>query len=1171
MKKKIISMLLAITVVISELPMYNALAAEQSEYVVTAAEIEADDAPAAEETDQVQSTMSEDIPAAEETVPPQAPETELESIAEETDQVQSTMSEDISVAEETVPPQTIESEMVTTNEKQRNSYSQVSDYGELELSEDGKMAGSNGILYDDVVYLSAKTVLAMDEETQKVYYNICDEIASCKESGFEIQDAVIAVDGEGTIHYSSSVPMIVLDKIQADMAKGISEKLDLSTEIKETNEPESKQPETKESEIEKLKIEESTIKESEIEESEIEESEIEESGIEESKIKESETEESEEESTEIKESQTEEESAETEESESEIEKSEESESESLSEEHSSTEETLPEESEIEESQLEESSIEESEIEESSIEETTMESEAQEETTIEEASELETLSEEESIVEETKMLLTDEALETDGDALTLTEENMDCIPDLEEETFDAVESIKVKNIIDLGYGVSGNTAQISSILPTEGYFYNQLTAAQKKYYNAAKARFLSGNNSFSYVGPYQNFNWELVCHAVSALVLTYPDKMDWAAKPGNIHRRFTYTRGSSTANMVFTLDKSKYYSGSLNSKAKTQIQTLANAAQQYAVEQYPQAPVYGIITYFDDWICANNYYNYTGTETITNKTPDKTRKIYYYCHSAYGILLNGYGVCESYAKAMSRLLDAIGIPNTYVVGVAGGGHAWNYVQMPDGNWYMVDSTWNDNGLSTKEYLLVPDDGRHIPTGTGWTNEKTKFKFPTLAAVRYEPNLETIAFTKQSIDLKPKETIDLMLNDGDFVKNAPKTWTSSNSKVAKVSSKGKLTAVAPGTATITLAAAGMTTTCEVSVDQVKSLVSANTNKTSDTISFGMINGQKADAKTVVLNVNMGNSPHTAEWMRNNQALEAPKITYTNKKVNVAQASVEEIRGNQMILHIQPMTVGTTTVKVAFAGKTASIKVAVGNAISPDWFEIAKFENNATPYTGKAIRPRVTKTTKEKITYKVTYLNNKNAGTAAVKITGTGKYGGEIVYPFEITPIDISNADFSKALKAKVYNGGVCAPATTVKLGKKTLKANTDYTILYDGEELEVVPAKSSYTISIKGKGNYTGIVSKTQNYTVNKNTIAKVTAACSSVKYTGAKLNPVTVKIGKNVLPKTDYQIIYHQGSKNGAVVPYPLAKGKYTAVITVTGDNVISTAKKTEIAKSFTVK
>ena len=67
--------------------------------------------------------------------------------------------------------------------------------------------------------------------------------------------------------------------------------------------------------------------------------------------------------------------------------------------------------------------------------------------------------------------------------------------------------------------------------------------------------------------------------------------------------------------------------------------------------------------------------------------------------------------------------------------------------------------------------------------------------------------------------------------------------------------------------------------------------------------------------------------------------------------------------MILHIQPMTVGTTTVKVAFAGKTASIKVAVGNAISPDWFEIAKFENNATPYTGKAIRPTVTKKTKRK----------------------------------------------------------------------------------------------------------------------------------------------------------------------------------------------------------------
>ena len=51
--------------------------------------------------------------------------------------------------------------------------------------------------------------------------------------------------------------------------------------------------------------------------------------------------------------------------------------------------------------------------------------------------------------------------------------------------------------------------------------------------------------------------------------------------------------------------------------------------------------------------------------------------YFYCHSCYGILLKGYGVCQSYALAMTRLLDAAGIRNMYVVGTGnGGGHAWN---------------------------------------------------------------------------------------------------------------------------------------------------------------------------------------------------------------------------------------------------------------------------------------------------------------------------------------------------------------------------------------------------------------------------------------------------------------------------------------------------------------
>lgn len=201
----------------------------------------------------------------------------------------------------------------------------------------------------------------------------------------------------------------------------------------------------------------------------------------------------------------------------------------------------------------------------------------------------------------------------------------------------------------------------------------------------------------------------------------------------------------------------------------------------------------------------------------------------------------------------------------------------------------------------------------------------------------------------------------------------------------------------------------------------------------------------------------------------------------------------------------------------------------------------------------------------------------------IRGTGKYGGTLEYPFTITPVDITGADFSKALSSKVYNGGSNPPKTTVKLGKKTLKAGTDYEILYGGKTEEEVKAANagvipvgSYTITVRGKGNYTGTVGTSQTYQVTSNTIAKVTVSgSSSVKYTGIRVNPYTVKIGKNKLPASDYTLTWYSGqgkSKSSTSMKNaPTAKGKYTAVITVKGGNLTTTAKKTEIVKKLTIK
>lgn len=82
----------------------------------------------------------------------------------------------------------------------------------------------------------------------------------------------------------------------------------------------------------------------------------------------------------------------------------------------------------------------------------------------------------------------------------------------------------------------------------------------------------------------------------------------------------------------------------------------------------------------------------------------------WAHTIEGVFSGEHNsaVCEGYAKAFQLLLSAAGIESVYVVGDASGtGHAWNQVKI-DGQWYNVDSTWNDTGnAGSHKYFNVPD--------------------------------------------------------------------------------------------------------------------------------------------------------------------------------------------------------------------------------------------------------------------------------------------------------------------------------------------------------------------------------------------------------------------------------------------------------------------------------
>ena len=67
----------------------------------------------------------------------------------------------------------------------------------------------------------------------------------------------------------------------------------------------------------------------------------------------------------------------------------------------------------------------------------------------------------------------------------------------------------------------------------------------------------------------------------------------------------------------------------------------------------------------------------------------------WAHNILGVFEKQSGVCEAYARTFQLLLNRMDVENIFVTGESSGeNHAWNLVQMDDGNWYWFDLTWND---------------------------------------------------------------------------------------------------------------------------------------------------------------------------------------------------------------------------------------------------------------------------------------------------------------------------------------------------------------------------------------------------------------------------------------------------------------------------------------------
>ena len=84
----------------------------------------------------------------------------------------------------------------------------------------------------------------------------------------------------------------------------------------------------------------------------------------------------------------------------------------------------------------------------------------------------------------------------------------------------------------------------------------------------------------------------------------------------------------------------------------------------------------------DYIINNTEYDKLKSENIKDDT--------YKSNTAYGVLMQGYGICSGYADTMAIFLDKFGIKNYKI---SNDTHIWNLVFI-NGVWTHLDATWDD---------------------------------------------------------------------------------------------------------------------------------------------------------------------------------------------------------------------------------------------------------------------------------------------------------------------------------------------------------------------------------------------------------------------------------------------------------------------------------------------
>ena len=173
-----------------------------------------------------------------------------------------------------------------------------------------------------------------------------------------------------------------------------------------------------------------------------------------------------------------------------------------------------------------------------------------------------------------------------------------------------------------------------------------------------------------------------------------------------------------------------------------------------------------------------------------------------------------------------------------------------------------------------------------------------------------------------------------------------------------------------------------------------------------------------------------------------------------------------------------------------------------------------------------------------YTVTYLNNINAGTAVVTVTGTNGYSFIKSQVFTIHPKTLTADMMNLSATSFVYNGNLQKPVVTITDNNAVITVN-DYVISNEGGT-----NFGTYRVVANGQGNYTGSIEKT--YTIGQFSLAEATLTLvpmSNATYDGNAKTPAVseVKVGTVLISADNYIVSYDNNIHAGTATVTVTAK------------------------------